>query len=132
MTLSADGDNPLCDMLELIVQSALELEMSAYLGAEPCQRSENRTGYRSDNRVRVFTSRVGDLEPLVPRDHYGTFPTILFDSYQRGEKALVLSLMEMYVQGVSTHKLKEITEKLWEDILLPDGLQSRGRAQPEG
>jgi len=99
--LSSDGDNPFRDMLELIVQSALEVEMSAHLEAEPYERNQERTGYRSGHRPRVFTTRVGDLELLVPQDRDGTFSTALFECFQRSEKALALAMMEMYVQGVS-------------------------------
>ena len=49
---------------------------------------------------------------LVPQDRQGTFSTRLFSRYQRNEKALVLALMEMYVEGVSTRKVKDITEEL--------------------
>jgi putative transposase len=48
----------------------------------------------------------------VPQDRDGTFSTQLFARYQRNEKALVLALMEMYVEGVSTRKVREITEVL--------------------
>ena len=110
--LSSDGDNPFRDMLELIVQSALEAEMSAHLEAEPYERNQERTGYRSGHRPRVFTTRVGDLELLVPQDRDGTFSTALFECFQRSEKALALAMMEMYVQGVSTRKVAAITEEL--------------------
>lgn len=110
--LATDGDNPMRQMLEWMVQQALEHEMSSHLGAQSYERSENRLGYRNGHRSRVFTTRVGDLELLVPQDRDGTFSTRLFQRYQRSEKALCLSLMEMYVRGVSTRKVKEITEKL--------------------
>jgi putative transposase len=55
---------------------------------------------------------VGTLNLLVPQDREGTFSTRLFARYQRNEKALVLALMEMYVEGVSTRKVKDITEEL--------------------
>jgi transposase-like protein len=58
------------------------------------------------------TRVVGTLNLLVPQDREGTFSTRLFSRYQRNEKALVLALMEMYVEGVSTRKVKEITEEL--------------------
>jgi transposase-like protein len=54
---------------------------------------------------------VGTLNLLVPQDREGTFSTRLFSRYQRNEKALVLALMEMYVEGVSTRKVKDITEE---------------------
>ena len=49
---------------------------------------------------------------LVPWDREGAFSTHLFARYQRNEKALCLASMEMYVEGVSTRKVKEITEEL--------------------
>ena len=57
-------------------------------------------------------SRVGKLELRVPQDRQGRFCTQLFERYQRSEKALVAALAEMYVQGVSTRKVKAITEEL--------------------
>ena len=57
-------------------------------------------------------TRVGTLNLLVPQDREGTFSTRLFSRYQRNEKALCLALMEMYVEGVSTRKVKEVTEEL--------------------
>jgi transposase-like protein len=55
-------------------------------------------------------TRVGTLDLLlVLQDREGTFSTQLFGCYQSNEKALVLILMETYVEGVSTPKVKEIT-----------------------
>jgi transposase-like protein len=48
----------------------------------------------------------------VPQDRDGRFSTELFERYQRSERALVAALAEMYVQGVSTRKVKAITEEL--------------------
>ncbi|WP_415749438.1 transposase [Caballeronia sp. J97] len=57
-------------------------------------------------------TRIGKLELRVPRDRHGEFSTALFERYARSEKALVAALAEMYVQGVSTRKVKAITEEL--------------------
>ena len=57
-------------------------------------------------------TRVGKLELRVPQDRQGRFRTEVFERYQRSEKALVGALTEMYVQGVSTRKVKAITEEL--------------------
>jgi transposase-like protein len=56
---------------------------------------------------------VGGLELRVPKDRDGEFQTELFDRYQRSEKALVLAILEMYVEGVSTRKVSAITEALF-------------------
>lgn len=55
---------------------------------------------------------VGKIELKVPQDRQGRFSTELFERYQRSEKALVAALAEMYVQGVSTRKVKQVTEEL--------------------
>ncbi len=107
-----DDDDFLRRLLEHLLQRVLEAEFTEFLGAEPHERTERRRGYRNGYRPRMLTTRVGKLDLLVPRDREGRFSTELFERYQRSEKALVLSLMEMYVQGVSTRKVKKITEQL--------------------
>jgi putative transposase len=95
-----------------VLQEMLEAEMTHHIGAAPYERSAARTGHRNGYKPRTLRTRVGTLNLLVPQDREGTFSTRLFSRYQRSEKALVLALMEMYVEGVSTRKVKEITEEL--------------------
>jgi putative transposase len=109
--LTGDPDY-LRTMVEAIVQATLEAEMTAALGAEKSERTEARLGYRSGYYGRSLITRVGTLELRVPQDRQGRFSTELFERYQRAEKALVTSLIEMYVQGVSTRKVKAVTEEL--------------------
>jgi len=73
--LATDGENPLRQMLEWMVQQALEHEMGEHLGADRYQRSDERLGYRNGHKTRVFTTAVGDLNLLVPQDRDGTFST---------------------------------------------------------
>ena len=107
-------DDPgfLKEIVERVVQELLEAEMSEHIGAAPYERSAARTGQRNGYKPRTLRTRVGTLNLLVPQDREGTFSTGLFARYQRNEKALVLALMEMYVEGVSTRKVKDITEEL--------------------
>ncbi len=99
-------------LVERVIQEVLEAEMTAHLHADPYERSAARTGYRNGSKPRQLNTRVGTLTLQVPQDRDGTFSTQLFARYQRNEKALVLALMEMYVEGVSTRKVREITEVL--------------------
>ena len=99
-------------LVEKVVQAVLEAEMTAHLHAEPYERSAARTGYRNGYKPRQLNTRVGTLTLQVPQDRDGTFSTQLFARYQRNEKALVLALMEMYVAGVSTRKVRDVTEAL--------------------
>jgi len=98
--------------LEALLQAALEAEMTAAIGAEKGERTETRLSYRSGYYSRSLITRVGTLELRVPQDRLGRFSTELFARYQRSEKALVGTLAEMYVQGVSTRKVKAVTEAL--------------------
>jgi len=109
--LAHDGDF-LQVALQALLQAALEAEMSEAIGAEKGERTETRLTYRSGYYPRSWVTRVGTLELRVPQDRAGRFSTELFQRYQRSEKALVGALTEMYVQGVSTRKVKAVTETL--------------------
>lgn len=99
-------------LVQDIIQQVLEAEMGETLGAEKGERTAARVGYRSGYYSRTLVTRVGKLELRVPQDRHGRFRTEVFERYQRSEKALVAALAEMYVQGVSTRKVKVITEEL--------------------
>ena len=100
------------DLLHEVIQEVLEAEMNDALGAQKGERTGDRLGYRSWYYPRTLITRVGKLELRVPQDRQGRFSTEVFERYQRSEKALVSALAEMYVQGVSTRKVKAITEEL--------------------
>jgi transposase-like protein len=99
-------------LMKEALQEVLEAEMTELLGAGPGERTEGRQGYRAGYYSRGLVTRIGKLELRVPRDRHGEFNTAVFERYQRSEKALVAALAEMYVQGVSTRKVKVITEEL--------------------
>jgi len=108
----ASEEDPLRDLVQYVLQRVLEEEMTAFLGAESYERTTERRGYRNGFKPRTLKTRVGTMELLVPKDRAGQFQPSLFERYQRSEKALMLALAEMYVQGVSTRKVKAITEQL--------------------
>jgi putative transposase len=109
--LLADRDS-LREVVRAVMQEMLEAEMTEALGAGKGERTSERLGYRSGYYGRTLITRVGKLELRVPQDREGRFSTELFERYQRSERALVATLAEMYVQGVSTRKVKAITEEL--------------------
>lgn len=97
-------------LLEQVFNSVLQAQATEQLNAEPCERSDERTMYW--NGSRTLATRVGSPLLHMPKFGDGTFSTDLFSSYQRSEQALLLNLMEMAIQGVSTRKISEITETL--------------------
>ena len=110
--LIGQDDDLIRGIVQMTVQEFLEAEMNDALGATKGERSEGRLGYRSGHYPRKLITRVGTLELRVPQDRQGRFSTEIFSRYQRSEKALVSALVEMYVQGVSTRKIKAISEEL--------------------
>lgn len=109
--LVKEGDY-LRGLVEEVVQQILEAEMDEAVGAQKGERTATRLGYRSGYYHRTLVRRVGKLELRVPQDRQGRFRTEVFERYQRSEKALVGALAEMYGQGVSTRKVKAVTEEL--------------------
>jgi putative transposase len=110
--LIAEQQDFLRPLIREVLQQVMEAEMEDIVGAEKSERTPNRSGYRSGYYGRTLVTRVGKLELRVPQDRQGRFRTEIFERYQRSEKAMVSALTEMYVQGVSTRKVKAVTEEL--------------------
>jgi putative transposase len=106
------GNEQLAHVLEQVLNQVLEAHVAEHLQAEPYERSEERRGYRTGYKSRQLTTRVGTLALRVPQVRDGSFTPELFERYQRSEQALVCTLMEMVVNGVSTRKVAQITEEL--------------------
>jgi hypothetical protein len=94
------------------------------------ERSDGRLGYQSDYYGRTLITRVGKLELRVPQDRDGRFSTDLF--YQRCEQALVTTLPEIYVQVVSTRKVKAITQELCGHSFSASSISSINKRLDEG
>ena len=110
--LSNGRDEAFSKLLEEIFNQVLLAQSTDQIRAQPYERTEERTAYRNGFRDRQMTTRVGTLTLRVPRHRNGQFSTELFARYQRSEQALVLAMMEMVVNGVSTRKVELITEEL--------------------
>jgi putative transposase len=108
----AEDQDLLKAMVTATLQQTLEAEMDEALAAEKSERTAGRLGYRSGYYGRALITRIGKIELRVPQDRQGRFRTEVFERYQRSEKALVMAMMEMYLQGVSTRKVKAVTEEL--------------------
>lgn len=104
--------NGLASLLEAVLNQLLDAQATEQLGAERYERSDERVAYRNGYRPRRIYTRVGPLTLQVPQFRDGQFSTEIFARYQRSEQALVIALMEMVVNGVSTRKVTRITEEL--------------------
>jgi putative transposase len=98
-------------LLESVLNQILQAQVSEQLAAEPYECMEERKGYWNGTYPHQLTTRVGTITLRVPRILGGKFSTELFARYQRSEKALVQTFMELVVNGVSTRKVALITEE---------------------
>ena len=111
--LANDRDAAFAKLLQDSLNSILKVESSAQLKAEPYERTEERTGSRNGFRDRPLTTRIGNITLSVPKHRDGeAFHTLIFDNYGRSEAALIVTMAEMVVNGVSTRKVSQVMETL--------------------
>ena len=110
--LSEQGLDGLPDLIRVMVNEAMRIERENYLGAKPYERSEERQGHANGYKPKTVKTRVGEVTFKVPQVREGGFYPRSLEKGMRSERALLLTLAEMYVQGVSTRKVASITEQL--------------------
>ena len=110
--LSDNREDAFKALLTESLNSILQAESTAQLGAEPYERSTTRSDSRNGSRNRDLKTRIGNITLAVPRHRNVPFHTLVFDNYSRSEAALVTTMAEMVVNGVSTRKVSKVMETL--------------------
>ncbi|WP_024864735.1 IS256 family transposase [Butyrivibrio sp. FCS014] len=110
--LGGDREEAFKHLVEKILNEALLAESTAQLGAEKYERSDNRTDQRNGTRERELTTKIGTIVLEVPRHRLSPFHTTLFETYQRSETALLNTMAEMVIMGVSTRKVSNVIEMI--------------------
>ncbi len=110
--LTAEGLESLPEMIRLLVNQAMQIERDKHLNARPYERSEERNGHANGYKPKTVKTRVGEVTFDIPQVREGGFYPEALEKGLRSERALLMALAEMYVQGVSTRKVAAITERL--------------------
>jgi len=110
--LAENGFDGLANAVELLMNEAMKLQRDQALGAGPYQRSDQRKGYANGFKPKIVDTRMGRLHLQVPQTRDVPFYPSVLERGERSEKALKLAVAEMYVNGVSTRKVAEITKEL--------------------
>lgn len=105
-------DNAAKQILQTVFNQLMDEQRTDYIQATNYERSDDRRSQRNGYYERELTTRIGSLELKVPRTRDGEFAPTVFERYQRNEKALLASMLEMYISGVSTRKVSQIVEEL--------------------
>jgi transposase-like protein len=110
--LKTHGFDGLAEAVTVLLNSAMVAERSEHLGAAPYERCAERTGYANGYKDKSIKTRLGTLALKVPQSRDGEFYPQSLERGLRSERALLLAIAEMYVQGVSTRRVKKIVEEL--------------------
>jgi len=110
--VSTQGFDVLPELIRIVVNAAMQAERQQHLKAAPYQRTPERETYANGYKPKTVQTRVGNITFSVPQVREGNFYPEALEKGLRSERALTLALAEMYVQGVSTRKVKAITEQL--------------------
>jgi len=110
--LAGNRDEAFKYLVERILNQIMLVESAEQLGAERHERTEERHDYRNGTRARTLNTRIGTLDLEVPRHRNEPFHTLIFDNYQRSEAALIATMVQMVICGVSTRKVTRVVETL--------------------
>jgi len=106
-----DGD-VLREGVRVLAQALMETEVTAVVGADRHERSEDRTAYRNGSRIRSWDTRVGTVDLAIPKVRPGAYFPSLLHPRRRAEQALLTVVQEAYVHGVSTRKVDDLVKAL--------------------
>jgi putative transposase len=110
--IASQGLDFIPELVRILVNAAMRAEREKYLGAEPYQRTDERQGHANGYKPKTVQTRMGDITFAIPQVRESGFYPQALEKGQRSERALTLTLAEMYVQGVSTRKVKAVVEQL--------------------
>lgn len=110
--ISEQGLDYIPELIRVLVNEAMKEERQKYLRAEPYQRLEERQGQANGYKEKTVKTRMGEITFAIPQVREGGFYPEALEKGIRSERALKLTMAEMYVQGVSTRKVSTILEQL--------------------
>lgn len=110
--ITRNGLDAIPELIRVLLNTAMQVERAKYLQAGEYERTEDRQGHANGYKPKTIKTRMGEISFAVPQVREGGFYPSALEKGLRSERALVTTLAEMYVQGVSTRKVKAITEQL--------------------
>lgn len=112
-SLRNDIKNLVRKTVEETLNALLDEEASELVGAERYERTAGREAYRSGHYTRRLVTGAGEVELSVPKLRGATFQTAVIERYRRRETSVEEAIVEMYLAGVSTRRIEDVSELLW-------------------
>ena len=110
--LAEKGLDVIPELLRVLINNAMHIERTKHLQAKKYERTPERKGHANGYKPKTVKTRAGEITVKIPQVREGGFYPSALEKGMRSERALTIALAEMYVQGVSTRKVKAITEQL--------------------
>jgi hypothetical protein len=108
---SGDGDF-LRSVAEAVLQIPMEADVEGLIGAERHERTGDRLNYRNGYRERSLDTRLGSLQPRIPKLRQGSYFPPFLEPRKTAEKALVTVIQEAWIGGVSTRRVDELVQAM--------------------
>ena len=105
-----DPNSGLKQVITEFLNAVMQYEAYLQSGVLPYERSPQRKAYRNGTRPRTLKSRVGEITLEKPQFREFPFESKVFERYSRVEQALLLTIAESYIQGVSTRRMEELVK----------------------
>ena len=115
-----DQDEAMKKLITFFLNRVMESELEQQTGTSRYEHSETRTAYRNGKRSRILKTRHGDITLNKPDIRGKLFQTVVFARYSRVERDLENAIVESYIQGVSTRKVRSIVECLGIEVISAD------------
>ena len=126
--IASQGFDFVPELIRIVINAAMQAERQQYLRAAPYQHTPERRGHGNGFKPKTVNTRMGEISLDIPQVREGGFYPEALEKGQRSERALTLTLAEMYVQGVSTRKVSAIVEQLC-GVSVSSTLVSKAAAQ---
>jgi putative transposase len=110
--IATQGFEVIPELIRIVLNTAMQAERQQHLRAAPYQHSPERRGHANGYKPKTMMTRLGEITFDIPQVREGGFYPQALEKGLRSERALHLTLAEMYVQGVSTRKVSAIIEQL--------------------
>lgn len=101
--------------VEETLNAMLDAEADEITGAARYERSGERKAYRAGHYERDLTVKAGKMSLKVPKLKGAVFESAVIERYRRREESVEEALIDMYLAGVSTRQVDDVSQLLWGD-----------------
>ncbi|MDO9325520.1 MAG: IS256 family transposase [Methanoregula sp.] len=126
-----DKDEGLKTLITFFLNLVMQYESEQQAGAKRYERTKDRVAQRNGSKPRTLLTKLGTLTLTKPEFREKSFETVVFEKYGRVEKALINAILESYIQGVSTRKVRHIMEKFGVTGISAETVSHMGKALDE-